>query len=52
MREHMGLFRGKRTDTGDWVEGNLVNYNPHFEWVHLRLARHYRTLPLDAGREV
>lgn len=35
MREHMGLFRGKRIDTGDWVEGNLVNYNPHFEWVHI-----------------
>ena len=23
MREHMGLFRGKRIDTGEWVEGNL-----------------------------
>lgn len=35
MREHMGLFRGKRIDNGEWVEGNLVNYNPHFEWVHI-----------------
>ena len=24
MREHMGLFRGKRVDTGDWVEGYLT----------------------------
>lgn len=24
MREHMGLFHGKRTDTGDWVEGCLL----------------------------
>ncbi len=23
MREHMGLFRGKRTDNGEWVEGSL-----------------------------
>jgi len=22
MREHMGLFRGKRIDNGEWVEGN------------------------------
>ena len=24
MREHMGLFRGKRIDTGEWVEGALI----------------------------
>ena len=23
MREHIGLFRGKRTDNGEWVEGSL-----------------------------
>ena len=23
MREHMGLFRGKRIDNGEWVEGYL-----------------------------
>lgn len=23
MREHMGLFRGKRQDNGEWVEGSL-----------------------------
>ena len=23
MREHMGLFRGKRLDSGEWVEGYL-----------------------------
>lgn len=24
MREHMGLFRGKRVDNGKWVEGYLL----------------------------
>ena len=24
MRENMGLYRGKRTDNGEWVEGFLV----------------------------
>lgn len=28
MREHMGLFRGKRKDNGKWVEGSL-NVFPH-----------------------
>ena len=23
MREHMGLYRGKRTDNGEWVQGYL-----------------------------
>ena len=23
MREHMGIFRGKRIDNGEWVEGSL-----------------------------
>ena len=26
MREHMGLFRGKRKDNGKWAEGNLSCY--------------------------
>lgn len=24
MREHMGLYRGKRIDNGEWVEGSLL----------------------------
>lgn len=31
MREHMGLFRGKRTDNGEWVEGYL--------WVNTSLVK-------------
>lgn len=26
MREHMGIFRGKRIDNGEWVEGYYVHY--------------------------
>lgn len=27
MREHIGLFRGKRIDNGEWIEGNLLAPN-------------------------
>ena len=30
MREYMGLFRGKRIDNGEWVEGNLVDCPQNF----------------------
>lgn len=26
MREHIGLFRGKRIDTGEWIEGFYSEY--------------------------
>ena len=26
MREHMGIFRGKRTDNGEWVEGFYAHF--------------------------
>ncbi len=26
MREHMGLYRGKRIDNGEWVEGYLTQH--------------------------
>ena len=26
MREHMGLFRSKRVDNGEWVEGSLIRF--------------------------
>ena len=29
MREHMGLFRGKRTDNGEWVKG----FYHYADWV-------------------
>lgn len=27
MRENMGLYRGKRKDTGEWVEGYIAGYD-------------------------
>lgn len=27
LRENMGLYRGKRRDTGEWVEGYLAGYD-------------------------
>lgn len=33
------LFRGKRTDTGEWVEGDLFcNYNVQFPTTYIRLV--------------
>lgn len=29
MREHMGLFRGKRTDNGEWIKG----FYHYTDWV-------------------
>lgn len=43
MRKNMGLYRGKRKDTGEWVEGNLFeNDNTHFPMVligHVIMSR-------------
>ena len=33
MREHMGLYRGKRIDNGEWVEGNLVKSITGTVWI-------------------
>lgn len=34
MRENMGIYRGKRKDTGEWVEGNLIESdNSHYPMV-------------------
>lgn len=30
MREHMGLFRGKRIDNGEWVWGNLLSCDERY----------------------
>ena len=27
------LFRGKRVDNGEWVEGSLLDYKPHYKWT-------------------
>lgn len=31
MREHMGLYRGKRLDNGAWVEGFYLEFNMPFK---------------------
>ncbi len=35
MREYIGLFRGKRIDNGEWVEGYLENCYPQGQWVEI-----------------
>lgn len=42
MREHMGLFRGKRLDNGEWVEGNLVHItlSPIQDWWEITTGRY------------
>lgn len=29
------LFQGKRLDNGEWVEGSLIGYRPHYDWLHI-----------------
>lgn len=41
MREHMGLFRGKRIDNGEWVEGNLLIFKRYSTDID-----HYYILPI------
>ena len=36
MREHMGLFRGKRLDSGEWVEGFYVEFSDPLTGNHER----------------
>ena len=31
------LFRGKRTDNGEWVEGLVARYNPKFDCANMRV---------------
>lgn len=38
MRENMGLYRGKRSDNGEWVEGN-VDFNLSRTLVYIRTPR-------------
>jgi uncharacterized phage protein (TIGR01671 family) len=42
MREHIGLFRGKRVDNGEWVEGNLVHItlSPIQDWWEITTGRY------------
>ena len=41
MRENIGLFRGKRIDNGEWVEGYLVKFilNPIQEWWEISTGK-------------
>lgn len=44
MRENIGLFRGKRIDNGEWVEGNLLAPNYVFDdWC---IAPHLKPMAL------
>lgn len=35
MREHMGLYRGKRIDNGEWVKGSLLKVTLNGETAYL-----------------
>ena len=35
MREHMGLYRGKRIDNGEWVEGSLLKVSLNGKTAYL-----------------
>lgn len=36
MREHMGLYRGKRMDNGEWVEGFYLEFSDPITGIHER----------------
>lgn len=36
MREHMGLYRGKRTKNGEWVEGFYLEFSDPITGIHER----------------
>lgn len=44
MREHMGLYRGKRIDNGEWVEGNLIVFRRNVDdeyWCIVQMPTGY-----------
>ena len=53
MREHMGLYRGKRIDNGEWVEGFYINLGGKYHYIldgQLDITRGYPDLikhPVD-----
>lgn len=40
------LFRGKRTDTGKWIIGQLARYNPRFDVANI-VDEHEILVPVD-----
>lgn len=40
------LFRGKRTDNGEWVEGLLARYNPTYEVANINLPIYEVLVPV------
>lgn len=41
MRENMGLYRGKRKDNDEWIEGNLIHLMHHY---YIQNNSHYINL--------
>ncbi len=47
MREHMGLYRGKRIDNGEWIEGSLLKVTLDGKTAHLIFGDNFRLVGND-----
>ncbi len=46
MREHMGLYRGKRLDNGEWIEGSVAIFR------NVRNELYHAIIPVENGENV
>lgn len=51
MREHIGLFRGKRLSNGKWMQGNLLQYSDGTCCICHAVSRvnHYKVVSSTVG---
>lgn len=47
MRENMGLYRGKRIDSGEWVEGSLLKVTLNGKTAYLIFGDNFRFIGND-----
>ena len=46
MREHIGLFRGKRIDDGEWVEGFYHRVTNSWTHENVHYITHFQDMPI------